>query len=304
MKAETYARSVLENKIPAPKYVKLQCKEFLDILDSSNKAEKAGKVEKEKDNKYRSKSSKYFIDLKRLAMIEQTLKTMIMPRGLRAGDTIYDCSCGYQWLFYTSVLCVVHRENPQKRRYEMAILEIGRKNFKTFTIATIFILLFLLEPKFSKFYSVAPDGSRSQLVKEAVIEILKSSPAIYMRDGKVRFKILRDYIQFNLNENTYYPLNYSNSSMDGRMPNVFLADEVGDLPNNYAVESMRSGQINILNKLGCVISTKYPTTQNPLEEMVSYSKQVLDGIQEDQTWFSLLFEPDKTENWMNDDLLF
>ncbi|MDR2073769.1 MAG: hypothetical protein LBP36_00100 [Oscillospiraceae bacterium] len=44
----------------------------------------------------------------------------------------------------------------------------------------------------------------------------------------------------------------------GRMPNVFLADEVGDLPNNYAVESMRSSQINILNKLGCVISTKYP----------------------------------------------
>jgi phage terminase large subunit-like protein len=37
--------------------------------------------------------------------------------------------------------------------------------------------------------------------------------------------------------------------------------------------------------------------------MVSYSKQVLDGIQEDQTWFSLLFEPDKTENWMNDDLI-
>jgi phage terminase large subunit-like protein len=66
---------------------------------------------------------------------------------------------------------------------------------------------------------------------------------------------------------------------------------------------MRSGQINILNKLGCVISTKYPTAQNPLEEMVSYSKQVLDGIREDQTWFSLLFEPDKTDDWMNDDLI-
>jgi phage terminase large subunit-like protein len=66
---------------------------------------------------------------------------------------------------------------------------------------------------------------------------------------------------------------------------------------------MRSGQINILNKLGCVISTKYPTAQNPLEEMVGYSKQVLDGIQNDETWFALLFEPDKTENWMNDDLI-
>ncbi len=38
----------------------------------------------------------------------------------------------------------------------------------------------------------------------------------------------------------------------------FLADEVGALPNSYAIESMRSGQLNILNKLGCIISTKYP----------------------------------------------
>jgi hypothetical protein len=101
LKAKEYASQVLSDKTPAPKYVKLQCKEFLDILDSGNKA---GKAEKEKDNKDRSKASKYFVDLKRLEMIEQTLKTMIMPRGLRAGDTIYDCSCGYQWLFYTSVL--------------------------------------------------------------------------------------------------------------------------------------------------------------------------------------------------------
>jgi phage terminase large subunit-like protein len=284
MKAENYARSVVFGKIPAPKYVKLQCEKFLEICEG--------------------KSQKYFVDKNKLELLELSLKLMIMPRGLKAGQTIYDCSCGYQWLFYTSVLCVVHRKNSQKRRYEKALLEIGRKNFKTFTIATIFILLFILEPKFSKFYSVAPDGSRSRLVKDAIQEILKSSPKIYfMNNARTRFKITRDYIQFKLNENTYIPLNYSNSSMDGRLPNVFLADEIGDLPNNYAIESMRSGQINILNKLGCIISTKYPTVNNPLEDEVKYAKQVLDGVQDDETLFALLFEPDKTENWMNDDLI-
>ena len=101
-----------------------------------------------------------------------------MPRGLKAGKSIYECSCGYQWLIYASALCVVYRENPNKRRYETVILEVGRKNFKTFTIATIFVLLFLLEPKFSKFYSVAPDGALSREVKTAIEEILKSSPFI------------------------------------------------------------------------------------------------------------------------------
>ena len=93
----------------------------------------------------------------------------------------------------------------------------------------------------------------------AIEETLKSSPLIYLHKESKRFKILRDYIQFNLTESRYYPLNYSSSRMDGKLPNVFLADEVGALPNPYAIESMRSGQLNILNKLGFIISTKYPT---------------------------------------------
>ncbi|MDR1364036.1 MAG: phage terminase family protein [Oscillospiraceae bacterium] len=286
IKAEKYAKAVISKEIPAPKYVKLQCQKFLEIL-------------KNKENK----NNKYFVDLNLLERLEKALKVLIMPRGLKAGETIYECSCGYQWLFYTSVLCMVHKDNPQKRKYETAILEIGRKNFKTFTIATVFVLLFLLEPKFSKMFSVSPDGSLSREVKTAIEEILKSSPLVYLKDGTPRFKILRDYIKFKLNENQYFPLNYSTSRMDGKLPNVFLADEVGALPISYAIEAMRSGQLNILNKLGCIISTKYPTANNPFEDEVKYAKQVLDGVLEDETLFALLYEPDKIEDWSTDDLI-
>jgi phage terminase large subunit-like protein len=283
MKALEYAKSIINNEVEAPKYVKIECQNFLDIFEG--------------------KSEKYFVDTEKLKTIENALKMMVMPRGLKAGVSIYDCSCGYQWLFYTAVLCVSYKENPNRRRYETAILEIGRKNFKTFTIATVFILLFLLEPKFSKFYSVAPDGSLSREVKTAIEEILKSSPLIYLKKETPRFKILRDYIQFGLNENRYIPLNYSNSRMDGKMPNVFLADEVGALPNSYCLEAMRSGQLNILNKLGCIISTKYPTVHNPFEDEINYAKRVLDGVESDETLFALLYEPNKTEEWMSDDLI-
>ena len=278
-----YAKRVLENEIPAPKYVIKQCEKFLEICDG--------------------KSEKYFLDEQKLRQIENILKLLVMPRGLKAGSSIYECSCGYQWLFYAAILCVVHRKNPDKRRYETAILEIARKNFKTFTIATIFVLLFLLEPKFSKFYSVAPDGALSREVKTAIEEILKSSPLVYQNKGMPRFKILRDYIEFIPNENRYIPLNYSNSRMDGKLPNVFLADEVGTLPNSYAIEAMRSGQLNILNKLGCIISTEYPTANNPFEDEVNYAKRVLDGTQADDTVFSLLYEPENTDNWSFDDTI-
>ena len=281
-KAYIYAKKCIKSK-DAPKYVKKQCKEFIKIADG--------------------KDEKYYINEEKVKQIENILKLLIMPKGLKAGKSLYECTCNYQWLFYISILGVVHRANPEKRRYEIAILEICRKNFKTYTVGTLFILLFLMEPKFSRFFSVAPDGALSREVKTAIEETLKSSPLIYQHNGEPRFKILRDSISFKLKESRMVPLSYSNSRMDGKLPNVFLADEVGALPNAYAIEAMRSGQLNILNKLGCIISTKYPTINNPFEDEVGYAKRVLDGLEDDETVFALLYEPDNIKNWTTDDLI-
>lgn len=281
-KAYDYAKQSIKAK-DVPKYVKKQCREFVRIADG--------------------KDDKYFLDENKVKQIENVLKLLIMPKGLKAGQTLYECSAQYQWFFYVSILAVVHRDNPQKRKYETAILEICRKNFKTYTVGTMFILLFLLEPKYSKFFSVAPDGSLSREVKDAIEETLRSSPLIYLHNDTPRFRLLRDYIHFNLTDSRYVPLNYSSSRLDGKLPNAFLADEVGALPNSYAIEAMRSGQLNIRNKLGCIISTKYPTANNPFEDEVAYAKRVLDGIEKDETVFALLYEPDNPKNWTTDDMI-
>ena len=249
------------------------------------------------------KNDKYIISDKKVKQIEDILKLLVMPKGLKAGLSLYECTVGYQWLFYIGVLCTVYRSDETRRRYEIGILEICRKNFKTFTIATIFILLFLTEPNFSKFYSVAPDGALSREIRDAISETIRSSPAIYQYKNAKRFKILRDYILFKPTETKYTPLNYSTSRLDGRLPNAFIVDEAGALPNSYAIEAMRSGQTNIVNKLGFVISTKYPTIDNPFESEIGYAKKVLDGLQKDETLFSLLYEPDNVRGWETDDLI-
>ena len=271
------------NKKTSPRYVKLQMREFMRICEG--------------------KDSKYIISENKVRQVESILKLLVMPKGLKAGEPLYIVTTGYQWLFYIAILCTVYKSNPNKRRYETGVLEICRKNFKTYTIATIFILLFLLEPKFSKFYSVAPDGALSREIREAMNETIKSSPLIYEHKGNKRFKILRDYILFKPTQTQYTPLSYSTSRMDGRLPNAFICDEAGALPNSYPIQAMRSGQLNILNQLGFIISTIYPTIDNPFEEEVGYSKKVLDGIIKDESRFSLLYEPDITQNWVDDDLI-
>ena len=281
-KAYLYCKANYRKKT-TPKYVKLQMRDFMKICEGKDK--------------------KYEVSVGKIKQIEGITKLLIMPRGLKAGKTIYECSEGYQWLTYSATLAVVHRANPNKRRYETAVLELCRKNYKTFTVGTIFIILLIMEPRFSQFYSVAPDGALSREVREAIAQILKSSPLVYKHENKERFRILRDYISFDLKESKYTPLNYSNSNLDGKLPNVFCADEVGALPNSYAIEAMRSGQLNILNKLGFIISTKYPTINNPFEDEVAYCKKVLDGLEHDETVFALLYEPDEVKGWETNDLI-
>lgn len=270
-----YAKAVVSKKINAPRYVKKQCRIYLRIAEDKDK--------------------KFCINEKKREQIISLTKLLIIPRGLMAGKTVFETLSGFQWLFLFAVLTVVYREDMQLRRYETAVLEICRKNGKTFLIALVFIVLFFIEPKFSKFYSVAPDGQLSREIQTQIREIISSSPAL---EGK--FKIRRDDILCLINQNDYIPLSFSTSRLDGKLPNAFVADEVGALTTNYPVEAMRSGQLTIKNKLGCIISTKYPTIENPFEDEVKKAKQVLDGIVDDETVFSLLYEPDKVKNWETD----
>lgn len=280
-KAYAYCAQNIRKK-STPKYVKLQMRDFMRVHDG--------------------KDPRFIISEKRLQNVETILRMLIMPKGLKAGETVFDCSTGYQWLLYTASLCEVYRDDPKRRRYETSILEICRKNFKTYTVATIMILSFILEPRFSKFYSVAPDGAISKEIKNAISETIRSSPQLYEFKGKKRFKLLRDYIQYIPTQTEFIPLSFSTSRMDSRLPNIFCADEVGALPTSYPIEAMRSGQLNIRNKLGFVISTKYPTLNNPFEDEVAYAKKVLDGTIKDPTVFALLYEPD-SQDWETNDLV-
>lgn len=267
-----------EKQFISPKYVKKQCKIFLDIADN--------------------KSSKYIIDISRLKRIDKILKILVMAKGIKRGRKIYEALAGYQWLIIVASLCTVYRDNKNKRRYETIILEICRKNGKTFIVALVILLLFYLEPKYSQFYSVAPDGALAKEIKKALEPLIKANTSVF-EEGE--FKILRDCIRHSLTETIYTPLNYSKDRMDGKEPNVFVADEVGALPTDYAIEAMRSGQLLVFNKLGFIISTKYPTIDNPMETETTYAKKVLDDIIDDEKVFALLFEPNETKNWTNDD---
>ena len=281
-KAYRYAQwCVEEDGGKVPLYVKKQAESWIRIADGDNPDAYVDEGEYEK--------------------ICKLLKLMIHP-DLRC--SIYDGLEEYAWFMTIAGLCTFCKNAERKSRFYVTILlEIARKNFKTFNSAVIFILLMLTEPDFSRFFSVAPDLALSSELKNAIRKIIKVSPALYNEDEPA-FKLLRSQIKCLLNDNEYTPLAYSQDGMDGKLANAFLADEAGAL-DAYPVEAMRSSQITLLNKLGIIISTQYPNDNNVMLDEIDIAKKTLDGLLEDQRYFALLYEPDDElkhgDTWRTDD---
>lgn len=277
--AVAYARwCTARSNHKVPRYVKKQAKQFLDIV--------AGK------------DMEAHIDERAYARICNLLRIMVHPD---IGKSLYDSLEDYAWLLITAVFCV--KDNENRRYYNTAVLEIARKNFKTFNAAIIFILLMLTEPQFSRFFSVAPDLKLSSELKLAIRKIIKSSPLL-ADDGV--FRVLRSEIRCKLTDSEYTPLAYSQDRMDGKLANAFLADEAGAM-DAYPIEAMRSSQITLKSKLGIIISTQYPNDGNAMIDEIDIAKKTLDGLLDNARRFALLYEPDDelltNDQWENNDLV-
>ena len=273
-KAYQYALwCVDDNNKKVGKYVKKQCQDFIDIVNDEN--------------------SKYYIKEKELQIIEGFLKLInIMPN-----KSAYENLVGFQWFFIVNSLCV-RRKTNNKRRYELSILLIARKNGKTLLTALILMLLMLMCDPYAETYSVAPDRELSGQVYKEFQKLLANSPKM-----SKYFKILRSEIRCTANNCIYKPLACSDNRLDGRLATVWVGDEVGALKNSYPLEAMQSSQITLEEKFGIIISTAYESLENPMTENVDYAKKVLDKLVEDDTTFALIYEPDDYKEWTTDNAL-
>ena len=277
--AYQYANLVMEEQIVAGKYIKKACSKFLEDINDED--------------------SKYFFDGEELKKITDLTKLINMASGLKAGTSTHDSLAGFQWFFLANALCWKHKDVPEKRRFEKSVLLIARKSGKSFLVGLIFIILLLIEPEFSEFYSVAPDRELSSIVKKEVEQTIIASPMI-----QKHFKVTRSEIRCLLTKSKFIPLANSENRMDGRKANAFVADEIGALRNRYPIDAMQSSQMNMVNRTGILISTAYESLNNPMTEEVEMAKKVLDDIIEDDTLFALIYAPDDSKDWLSDKSIY
>ena len=272
------------------RYVKKQMKEFIDICEG--------------------KSDKFFIDLKIVKKIETILKLLKMPEEDEDPSqfkTIYESSIAYQWATYISAFAIFYKDNPKKKRYTQFIIKLGRKNGKSCTVGVTYILKCFMGTPGAKYYIAAPKLKYATEVLNSMQEILLASPKLLYFDKqmtKARFKFAKETIRYSKYRIVCEARTNSvaqakkHSSLESLKSSLCTVDEVGGLSDTYTIDAMRkaSGTVKT-GGLTILISTAYPSPDNPFEAEVAYAKRVLDGNHPNpnssERTFALLYEPDE-----------
>lgn len=200
--AYLYAKHVADGTLVSNKDIIIVCKNFLYDVDHQDEKE-------------------IFLDLDFINEISIFTNLLIMPNGVAVGKTVQESLAGFQWFFIINALCWKRADNHDKRRYESSVLLIGRKNGKTFLIALVFVILLLLEPEFSNFFSVAPDLELSTLIKDEMRKLISVSPI-----ASQYFKMTKAEIVCIPTQSTFKPLATSNNRMDGKQKSPSLDSNI------------------------------------------------------------------------------
>lgn len=276
-KAIKYAEDVCNGKEITTTYVKKQCAIFLKDV--------------------RGENEKYIIDHDLLEKIEKLLKIMNMPTGFNKGEKVFDALAGFQCLVITAIFGVKLKSDITRRRYKTFTLFIPRKNGKNFLVSVILLLCLLLEDDYTEMYSISLDRDLASMTKKALTQLIERSPLL-----KNKFKLtttLNAKITCKINKSFFQARTSFADKNNSIMPSVIVEDEIGAMQSYSNLNAIESGQLNIKNPLILKISTAYENNNSVMEEEVNYSKQVLDGIVEDERIFSLLYYASKENIWNN-----
>ena len=278
-KAKDYAHKVISGEEIANKWVKIQCRIFLNDL------------ELQEDDEFL-----FYFDHNELKKVEGILSLLNFATGLGVvGSNILTGLRGFQAFFLCNIFGWRFKANSEKYRYRDVTLFIPRKNGKTWLSALVIIILMLTEDKFSEFYSICKDRELAGEVKKAISQVLNASPSI----GKyfVIPKTLSGKVLCKLTNSFYQPRTADASANNAIRPSAFIADECGAFKDYSNINAMKSGQLSVKNPLRFKLTTAYAEDQSIMLEELAYIKKVFNGSIKDDRMFALLYFAEEEHLW-------
>lgn len=182
------------------------------------------------------------------------------------------------------------------RRFRTAYIEEPRKNGKTAKSAGIGLLLLIGdgEPG-AEVYAAATKKEQAELVWGDAAQFVRKSPSLSRRIQPFRHSLISPK-----NAGKFVPLSADDKTMDGLNPSGVIIDELHRHPTRAIVDVMRTAQGAREQPLQVEITTAGDNVESVCWEHHEYSKNVLEGVFEDDAWFAYIAAADPDDDWTNE----
>ncbi|QZE15364.1 hypothetical protein K4L44_05895 [Halosquirtibacter laminarini] len=269
-KAKKYIKQVIEQTIPACKYIRLACQRHIDDLDQAT----------EKGWYFDEKSARKVFDFLKL-VYHTPDKNKYVP---------FECE---PWQAAIIYIVFGWKKANGKRRFTKAYTEIAKKNGKTTFAAAIanYMLIFDGE-KEAEIYCASTVEKQSLICFDKAKEMLNRSPALKTRTSRMRKSIV-----FKSTMSKMAPLGRDSDGIEGINPHCAIIDEYHVWKSNEVRENIESAMGNRLQPLVFVITTAGRDKTLPCFEYRNTCVDILEGNKESDDTFIFIFTIDDPEKW-------
>lgn len=178
------------------------------------------------------------------------------------------------------------------RRFNTVFFFIPRKNGKTLLASAITIADSIIRYEMGgEVIIFATKNKQAKLAWTGVEQMVKAHKEL-KDDCKTTYGV----IKMQKTDTTFSTLGRDSDTEDGSNPTIGVADELHAHPDNSLWEVVESGQGSRIQPLMFGITTAGPNILSPGHNLYEYSKNILEGRIEDDSFFAFIAEPDKDDD--------
>lgn len=270
----TYARDVVDGKIPVGKPVLDACKRFFRDMEDQHKEDCSFYFNPDKAERY--------------LRLVQKFKHV---KGV--WDNPYIVYEPWQNFAFMNIEGFF-RKDSHYRRFRTAHVEIARGNAKSTKASQAGLYhLSLNDPVGNEIYSAATSRDQAVIVLDAAMKMAKANPGFLRNTG---VEVLANKITHDKSGSFFRALSADYNSLDGLLPALAIIDELHAHKNRKVFDVIDSAMSKRKDSLLLVITTAGFDNTNIGYSQSVYAKKVASGDVEDNTFFSLVFCPDDEDD--------
>lgn len=181
------------------------------------------------------------------------------------------------------------------RRFNEVLWIMGRKNGKSTLLSGLGLYMLLGDKEGgAEVDCVASKKDQAKIVFNEARNMVVQSPYLTKYIRKRKTDMYSDY-----NFGVFQPLSSDSNTLDGLNPHCGIIDELHSIKDRNIYDVVKQGMTARKQPILFMITTSGFNREGIYDSMYDYSAKVIDGEIEDVHFLPLIYELDKTEEWLD-----